>query len=173
MYSFIKWAAAVKVVDGRQIEHVSFPSFVKEFEIHDKDDAIMLELLESPRLKLSRRDHTTAMTMQKSNEVLVKEEGALQGHASGRGSLGYCIGLLAITRLDSFCLSHINCPSMTGCIVFWMTVCNAQLILCVGGIEDMPTVQATYYNHHRFGERQRGRDSVGEVKKIQAGRRRA
>ncbi|KAF9122110.1 hypothetical protein BGX30_002203 [Mortierella sp. GBA39] len=62
MTSFVPWAAAVKVVDGQQQEHVSFPSFVKQFKIHDKDDAVTLhkELLESPRIKKSRQDRLKA-----------------------------------------------------------------------------------------------------------------
>jgi hypothetical protein len=51
MASFVEWATTI--VDEQQQEHVSFPSFVKEFELLDKDDAIKQyeELLESPRLK--------------------------------------------------------------------------------------------------------------------------
>ncbi|KAI1287157.1 hypothetical protein EDD11_010486 [Mortierella claussenii] len=62
MVTFVEWATTVKVVDGQQQEHVSFPSFVTEFELLDKDDAIKLyeELLESPRLKLNRRDRLKA-----------------------------------------------------------------------------------------------------------------
>jgi hypothetical protein len=62
MVSFVEWATTVKFVDEQQQEHVSFPSFVKEFELLDKDDAIKLyqELLESPRLKSNRRDRLKA-----------------------------------------------------------------------------------------------------------------
>ncbi|KAF9176890.1 hypothetical protein BGZ49_005885, partial [Haplosporangium sp. Z 27] len=59
MATFVDWA---KCPDEQQQEHVTFPSFVKEFELLDKDKAIMLyeELLESPRLRLGRRNQLKA-----------------------------------------------------------------------------------------------------------------
>ncbi|KAF9085404.1 hypothetical protein BGX27_003469, partial [Mortierella sp. AM989] len=62
MVSYIEWANSLNFVDEKQQEHVSFQSFVKEFELLDKEDAMKLyeELLESPRLKLSRRDRLKA-----------------------------------------------------------------------------------------------------------------
>ncbi|KAG9062896.1 hypothetical protein KI688_005204 [Linnemannia hyalina] len=62
MASSLDWATAVHVVDGQQQEHVSFPSFVKEFGIRDMDDATSSykELLESPRIKSNRRERLKA-----------------------------------------------------------------------------------------------------------------